>query len=180
MGPALEEEPDDVDAELKEEDEEDDEEEEDEEQKENDVQTTIQELQAAFGPYTPEAGWSILPTLASSQEAFDQMDLKKYFSADKKGAFLWDDGWDTGTYKSSMKAKGRLRALLLLQYNERTMVVRARPRHLRLREIVGCAQTRQRKTQSRIYCDVISCNSGPAHTHAHTQYYVRRRAEIIN
>jgi len=106
VGPALEEEPDDVDAELKEEDEEDDEEEEDEEQKENDVQTTIQELQAAFGPYTPEAGWSILPTPASSQEAFDQMDLKKYFSADKKGAFLWDDGWDTGTYKSSMKAKG--------------------------------------------------------------------------
>ena len=24
----------------------------------------------------------------------------------EKGAFLWDDGWDTGTYKSSMKVKG--------------------------------------------------------------------------
>jgi len=106
--PALEEKPD-VDAERKEQDEEDDDDDdddEDEEKKGNDAQPTIQELQAAFGPYTPEAGWSVLPAPTSSQEAYDQKNLKKYFAADRRGAFLWDDSWNTGTFKLTMKAKG--------------------------------------------------------------------------
>jgi len=56
----------DVDAERKEQDEEDGVEEDDERKKANDVQTTIQELQAAFGPYTPETARSVPPELASS------------------------------------------------------------------------------------------------------------------
>ena len=63
-------------------------------------------LQSHWGPFTVPTGYSLVDKPAETQEAWDALCSKSSWWRNKRLAHLWDDGWDTSTFKR--KFGGRL------------------------------------------------------------------------